>query len=171
MLSDVQLMLSLKLSLTRDIVDWPDAKQGENTILLTLAGVDLAVWNDGYAAKLPIAAGGNVTVDFRNWTDLLFEAGKSFDKVFTIALQCTPADPTLTGVMLEVSPGAANPLQWFFRTAGEGVRLAADEVMVLSKPATATVGYTVDATHRNLLFANTGADDLVATVIVLGGHP
>src|SRR4051812_18786897 len=120
MTSDVQLMMSLKLSLVRDVVGWPDASQGENTILLTLAGVDLSVWNDGYAAKLSIAAGANVTVDFQNWTDLLFEAGKLFTKVFTIGLQCTPVDPDAADVVLEVSPGAVNPLQWFFRAADEG---------------------------------------------------
>ncbi len=168
MTSDVQLMLSLKVSLSRDITGWPAARQGEDAVVLTLAGVDLTVWNDAYAAKLAIAAAASVTVDLRSWTDLLWEAGKSFDEVFGIALKCEGDGPA---AVLEVSPGAANPLQWFFRAADEGIRLLPDEVMILTKPATATAGFVVDATHRNLLFANSGADDLVATVIVLGGHP
>lgn len=169
MTSDVQLMMSMKITLNREVSGWPNAVQGEDSVLLTQAGVDIETWNDAYIAKLTIAGGADVTVDLQNWTDLLFEAGKAFDEVFAIALVVEPSVEADDDIMLEVSPGAVDPLQWFFRADDEGIRLADGETMMLSKRPTAAVGFPVDAANKTLLFANSGTDSLVATVIVVGG--
>lgn len=174
MISDLQLLLALRVSLTRVVTsgDWPAATQGEDAITHSLLGVDLTVWNDAYIAKIPVATGATVTVDLRNFTSLLFEAAVALDTVFGLAAQCNASTPVGSGIpdsTIVIRPGATNGADLFFEGAtGVGLR-DGDTLMHIADPTDA-VGWLLDATHKTLDLENVGTHDGVLTLIVIGGN-
>lgn len=169
MTSNIQLQLALKVALVRENTGWPNATQGTNTLAANLKGVDLDVWDNAYVANVPVAGGATVTIDLRNFTTLIFEPAVAFDRVFGIAVVTELADPAETAASLVIGPGASNGLVWFFGSAGDTITLQAGDVFLKMAPATDVTGFTVDGTHKTLDLTNPGTDDLVATVIILGG--
>lgn len=169
MTSDLQLLLQLKVSLERLVTGWPNAEQGENTFGADLIGVDLTKWDQAYIAKIALAGGASVTVDLRNFTTLLSEAGVAFARVFGMFVKPTLDDPALTNASLTIKPGAANGLQWFFTNIAEGVTIKPGDTLIKVSAPTDVTGFTVDATHKTLTFSNPGTHALTATVIILGG--
>lgn len=161
-------MFALKVSLMRPVTNWPPIRQGEDSISVNLAGVNLSVWNDAFIAKQLINGGATVTADLQNYVDLLNQSAKVMTKVFALAVKMDLSDPTKPNAVLKIKPGAVNPLQWFFTSNAEGIKLPAGHISAIVAPID-YIGYTVDATHRTLDFTNTGTDPLNATIIVLGG--
>lgn len=169
MISNFSFLASLKVSLVRDITDWPDATQGEDTITMSIGDADVVGWDEGYIAKVPVAGGAAVSIDLADFTTLLFEENVALNKVHGVVLRADAADETQTDFTLKFTPGAVDGLQWFFTAVGEGVELEPGALLVYMAPTGA--GATVDGTHSVLSFENTGTDDAVAVIIVLGGRP
>lgn len=148
------------------VTGWADLTQGDNQVAFDLVGLDTAVWNQAYAGVLPINGGANTTIDLKSFANLAGEAALALTKVLAILVKNTPAVAANTNCPLKITPGASNGLVWF-AGATDGLILKANEKFTQAGDPAGT-GVTVDATHKTLKFANTGADAANVTVVIVG---
>ncbi len=159
-LSSFDLQVNNTFTFTVPVTNWADLTQGDNQVTFALPDLDTSVWDDAYAAVLTIAASGSTTIDLKSFTNL---AGESV--AFTKALAIVFKVAGTSGV-LKLTPGASNGLVWF-AGATDGLVVKAGESFTLAGDPTGS-GITVDATHKTLTFANTGATPITVTVVIVG---
>ncbi len=124
-----------------------------------LLATDVTAFNSVFAAEYSIAAAGTQTVDFfAAFTDLL---GNSVSLTKAIALLVLA---TGSGVIVEPKP-ATNPLVWFYSGTSPQITIHAGGGFLFFDGATRTI----DATHRNILFTETGGATLTLDVVLWGG--
>ncbi len=163
-LADLSLVAALKFTLEKTVTGWPSIVQGEDSVTVSLAGVDLEEWTQAYAAKLSLAGAATTTVDLASFTNLAGEA-VTLNRVFGIVVQVVPTVAANADCDLVVEPGAANGLVWNMAA----VTVLANQTYLMTEAADNATGTAVDATHKTLKFTNSGADALTATVVILGG--
>ncbi len=163
-LADLSLVAALKFTLEKSVAGWPSIVQGEDSVTLSLAAVNLGVWSQAYAANLSLAGAATTTVDLRSFTNLAGEA-VVMNRVFGIVVQVVPDVAADDDCELVVEPGAANGLVWNMAD----ITVMANQTYLMTEAADDTTGTTVDGTHKTLKFTNDGADALTATVVILGG--
>lgn len=170
MISDLKLLWSLKLSLSRQVAsgDWPDAEQGVDALQFNLNGVDITKWSGAYVAKVAVAAGATVTVDLRNFTSLLFETAQSLPKVFLMAARADAAAPASPDCEIQINPGGTNGFKGPF-VGTTGLTLTDGELFAWSCKPTDITGIATDNTHKTIDLHNVGANDGVLTIFVVGG--
>ncbi len=159
-LSSFDLQVNNTFAFTVSVTNWADLTQGDNQVTFSLPDLDTSVWDDAYAAVLTIAASGSTTIDLKSVTNL---AGESV--AFTKALAIVVKVAGTSGV-LKLTPGASNGLVWF-AGATDGHVVRAGESFTQAGDPTGS-GITVDATHKTLTFANTGASSIDVTVVIVG---
>lgn len=138
----------------------PFASSSESdSVYFALASLDTAVWNQVYVAQLSIATVSSTTIDLTSFTNLVNET-VAFDHVLSIFVQPNGADIT-------IAPGASNGLVWFFGGTTPTIAIPNGAVFAYSLPDTST-GQVVDATHKTLLFTNTGLTTTLVDVVILG---
>ena len=133
--------------------------QGIDSVQLTLSLGDFSGADDAYITELSLAASANQTIDFSSFTDL---AGNTVTptKVYAILVK-----PTGTGAVIQIAPGASNPLTWFFGGTTPTVSVPAGGAMLLMQ----TGPTTIDGTHKTLKFTNTGSGALLCDLVVITG--
>ncbi|MBP3956468.1 hypothetical protein J8F10_14400 [Gemmata sp. G18] len=159
-LSSFNLLANNTFAFTKTVTDWADLAQGDNQVTFNLSGLDVAAWNQAYAAVLTIASAGSTTVDLKSFTNL---AGESV--ALTKALGIVVKVEGTSGV-LKITPGASNGLVWFAGATDGHVLRAGESFCQAGDPAGS--GITVDATHKTMTFANTGATSIDVTVVIVG---
>lgn len=148
--------MSLAWQLSKAITGWTTIKAPDSLALsATWAS---ATYNQVYYARHSILAGANTTIDFRSYTDP-FGATVTATKLVAIEFQVTGTNAVLT-----VEPGASNPLTWFISGTAPVLTLTPSGTTAAAALFWRPTGFTVDATHRNLLLTNTGSG--TATVLV-----
>lgn len=163
-LDSASLSANCKFSFVVPGSDWANLTQGNNQI--TFGGtIDPTVWNQAYAAVLPIAGGANTTIDLKNFTNLAGET-VALTKVLAAVVKNVPTVAASANCPLKITPGTSNGLVWFAGST-DGLVLKASESFELCGNSAGT-GVTVDTTHKTIRFANTGTDAATVTVVILG---
>lgn len=160
-LASCALVASITAQLTRT-----DTGYGTVTrkVVKQLVASTITTYNVVYSSELSIGSGGSTTVDFfASFNDLLGTSNSLTKAAGLLVL------PTGSGVV--VQPGAANPLAWFLGTFGG----SGSPVGTLTVHSGGCLLFydgstqTVDATHRNVLFSETGGNPLTLDVVLWGG--
>jgi hypothetical protein len=123
--------------------------------------LDTTLVKNALAGSVTLAAGASLTVDlFAAFTDL---AGGSFSatKVYGFELIALGEN-----AKVKMEPGATDALTWFFAGTTPSLTVVA--------PGAAShldgAHTTIDATHRNVKFTNTGSADLAMEFVFLVGN-
>lgn len=159
--SSSNISMNLGWSMSESVTGFSARTQGpDSNTFMILPGT--AAYNILYSAQHTIASnGGLVTINFNAFTDLLNTSVTS-TKVLAIMIQTT-------GNKIKLSPGAADPLVWFFGGATESITIQAGGAMVFYN---GDVSSAVSNTVKNLLLTNTGATgtpNSIVKVTILGG--
>ncbi len=154
---------TVRFSFEKTVTGWASIELGENLLTTSLSDIDLTVWCQAYAAKFSVAGGGTTTIDLTSFTNLAGES-VTFTKVFGLAIYVTLTNVANTNASITLKPGAANGLTWFF---ANNIPILANESLIKTA-ASSFAGVTVDGTHKNVAFANPGADSADVTVVILG---
>lgn len=161
-LSALQLSNTVSLTLQKTVAGWPAIVQGPDKVTWNYQALDLTVYTQAYVGILTIPAGTNQTIDLTSFTNL---AGETVALTKVLAMVVTVSGPT--GV-LKITPGTSNGLAAWFFGATDGIVMAdGDQLSFARDPAKTPV--TVDATHKTIKFANTGAASITVTVVIIGG--
>ena len=127
----------------------------------TLPSGSVSFWNQLNAVQLTLNPNTSSTLDCYSFTNL--SAG-AVTATAALGLLILP-----TGGDVTVTPGASNPLNWFFHGASTGttagVVVPRSGFLGISLPGSDTGSMSVNATTRNLLFIN-GHGSNTATVTV-----
>ncbi len=161
-LNQLSLGSTLTWQLSLPVTGFAARTQGTDNVSVDLSGISLVTWGELFAAQYTIAAAGTQVVDLRSFTD---PTGKAITGTKSLLLYVT-----VTGAaadLLNIKPNtASNALVWFFGTTADSVNVPGGGALLYTAGAGGT-GATVDATHRNLLLANSGAAALTVKVIVV----
>lgn len=152
---------ALSWSLSKPITGFSSATQGSDSVSSTLNGINVATYNQLFAAQYALPAAGTQTVDLSAFTNLVGES-TGFGHVTLLYVLVTG-----TNANVAVSPGAANGLVWFFGAADQSVSVPANAAFTFSAGSSGP-GAVVDATHKNLLFTNYGSGAATVKVIAVG---
>lgn len=130
---------------------------------------DLDTYTQLWADEFEIAAAASTTVDFRGpETNPAFES-VTFASALLLIVQVETAldddgDPLPGEVVL--SPGAANPLTWFFGSATDSITIPTGGAQIFCG---GTVAGAVSGTAKTLKFANNGSNTVTVKAALLGG--
>ena len=164
-LTALQLQALINWTLDTPITGFADSIQADPGQAFNIASIATAepIFDLLLASNYSIASGGGTqTYDLFSFNDLQGNAA-SFSENGALSLYILP----LVGNVV-LSPGAANPLTWFFGGTTPTVMLTAGGVFVFSLPPVGP-GQTVDATHRNLTLTNNGASTASGYFFAVGG--
>ena len=125
---------------------------------------DFADFDEMFFAQYTMAAAGTQVVDFRSFANLIDPSGTvtaTGIAALFIAVQSAVAGSDAVTITLE--PGASDALAWPLTGTAPVLTIENGGVQQIAR-ATA---FAVDATHRNLLLTNTGADAGLVTVVAV----
>lgn len=160
-LSQIAISGNISWQLLRAVTGFVDVTQGPDALAFASNNLDVATWNELFAAQYTMLAAGTQVVDLRTFTDLPGNAVTA-TKAMAIMILVTGAT---TGV-LNVKPDATDGLVWPFENVGFGVNIPGGGMILFSEGATST-GKTINATNKEFLLTNTGAVTLTVTVAAL----
>lgn len=105
-------------------------------------------------------SGGTTTYDLSGFEDLL---NNNQSMVHALGIFIMP-----TGADVVLSPGASNPLTWFFGGSTQSITIPNGGIFLLSNPYNAS-GQIVDGTHKTLKLTNNGVSSSNIYFFVVGG--
>ena len=103
---------------------------------------------------------GDVTLDLKALDSAFGSA--AFTKIKAILVEVVT---DTTGYTLKMKAGAADGFSACFSDPSDELVLQADSVLLLTSPRD---GYTVDATHKTLLFTNPSGGSITFNLVVIG---
>lgn len=161
-LNEFALTAALSWELARQVTGFSDRTQGDS-LSFTLAGLDLDVWNQLYAARVDLTATfPDAGIDLSDFTNLVCE-GVALDKALALWVQVTGGDGTVV-----VTPGDAEPLEWFFDGPTDGIRVGPGELFMFAGAA-AGAGAAVGAGNRTLKLELIAGSEAAITLVAVGG--
>lgn len=129
------------------------------SIPFSLTGLNVSTFNQAFAAQYAITSSGSQTIDLTSLTNLVSESF-SFGHALTIIV-------TTTGGQITLSPGASNPLTWFFGGTSPTITITAGGMFCYSEPVTGP-GTVVSSSHKTLTLTNNGGTTSTVTIGILG---
>jgi len=118
--------------------------------------------NAVFASQLTIAPAGNSDVDFSSFANQLYES-LTPGGIYSLFLV-----PTGVGAQMRLSPGASNPLTWFFGGTTPSITVPADNGAFFAIGQ--GTAQTIDSTHKVLNIANPGSTALTVVVLAFVGQ-
>ncbi len=155
---------AVKFAFTRTQTDWGDVQQGDNAVQSNLRDLDVSVWKQAFAERFAVAGGATIVKDVHSFTNLAFES-VTLTKALALVVLVELDDPADTDVTITMGPSGGSDVSWFY--GSDGVTLVGGDTLVKSA-ATNGTGIVIDGTHKNIQFANAGADDAHVTLVILG---
>jgi hypothetical protein len=160
-LTQIGMSASLTWQLARAVTGFTDVTQGSESASFASNSLDVATWNELFAAQYTMATLGTQVVDLRAFTDL---AGNSVTGTKAMAFIIL-----VTGAVtdtLNVLPNTPDGLIWPFHDLTSSVDIPGGGMLMFSEGPTST-GKTIDGTHKQLLLTNNGLASLTVKIVVL----
>jgi hypothetical protein len=140
----------------------PIATPGYNTnITLTNTATGADKTDNIYQLSISLAASASTTIDLQSVTNTLGES-LNFSNIKVLAVKNTTS---ATASTFEVTGGAANPAPMFSGTT-EGMKFAQGAQIILTN----TVGYTIDASNKDILITNLDGSNPVTGILYVTGE-
>ena len=134
-------------------VQGPDTFQYSLTPVIEDTGL-----NTIFAKQDTLAPLVSTTFDLTNLTDLLNQP-LTFTRAYMFQIYTSATD-------LQITPGASNPLQWFFMDISDGILVKANSNFMYNS----LYPFTVDASNKNITIFNTSATTSTTyTIAIVGG--
>jgi len=148
-LTTASLNATFAFSLFETNVGFPQTTMGPGVITFNLNDLVIpTIANQCFAIQYNMAPSATHTLDLTSLTNQVFDVF-AFGHVSMFIL-------TTVGNEITISPGASNPLQWFFGGTTQSIVVPAGGLFVYSGDG-ATTGTVVDATHKTIKITATGA--------------
>ncbi len=161
-LSDLKVSTTFQFTLAKPVTGWGPANQGPNAVTFKLGTVDFSAWDEAHGVQFDLGGAASVDLDLTALLNQLNES-VSFTAVLALVVKCDPTVATAPNGALSVTPSLA----FGFSAATSGLSLQPGGLALLALPTTSD-GYTVDSTHKNITFSNTGTDSITVTFAVAG---